>query len=60
MTHLDDADLAATWLGRAAVVLACDGDLHRKYDSPYRRALHVRVSESGFQHLELRLAETTR
>ena len=57
MPYPDDADLAAMWLGRDVFALACDGDLHRKYDSPYRRGLHVWVGGSGFQYLTLRLAE---
>lgn len=56
-TYPDDADLAAMWLGRDVFALACDGDLNRQYDLPYRRALHVWVSPSGIQHLTLRLAE---
>lgn len=58
-TYPDDADLAAMWLGGDVIVLACDGDLHSKYDSPYRRGLHVWVGESGgFQYLSLQQAVT--
>ena len=55
----DPAATAARWLGEDIVVVACDGDLYGKYgdDLPHRRALHVRVSESGHQHLSLRLAK---